>query len=235
MASAGSAWERRRVLGLPAVAAGGMLVSSAHARTPAAVAAPAEEVPPTEDLMREHGILKRVLLIYQEAERRLRNGTRLPPEALHDSADIIRTFIEQYHEHLEETFVFPRLRKAGKLVDTVQVLKTQHDKGRILTGRILAGATAQGLADARTRDRVIGAMRSFDRMYSPHEAREDTVVFPTFRDIMPAREFAEMGERFEDEEHRRFGAAGFTGVVDRVAGIEKELGIYDLTQFTPHV
>ncbi|MEV5749530.1 hemerythrin domain-containing protein [Actinoallomurus sp. NPDC052308] len=234
MARIESVWERRRLLRLSAVTAGGVLVSAGGART-AAVAAPAEEVPPTEDLMREHGVLKRILLIYQEAERRLRAGTRLPPEALHDSADIIRTFIEQYHEHLEERFVFPRLRKAGKLVGTVSVLTTQHDKGRILTRRILAGATAQGLADARTRDRVIGAMRSFDRMYSPHEAREDTVVFPTFRDIMPAREFAEMGERFEDEEHRRFGAAGFTGVVDRVAGIEKELGIYDLSRFTPRV
>lgn len=235
MASADSAGERRRLLRLSAAAAGSVLISSAGARTPAAVAAAAEEVPPTEDLMREHGVLKRVLLIYQEAERRLRNGTRLPPEALHDSADVIRTFIEGYHERLEERFVFPRLRKAGKLVDTVKVLATQHDKGRILTRRILTGATAQGLADARTRDRVIDAMGSFDRMYSPHEAREDTVVFPTFRDIMPVREFAEMGERFEDEEHRRFGAAGFTGVVDRVAGIEKELGIYDLSKFTPHV
>ncbi|MFL6055009.1 MAG: hemerythrin domain-containing protein [Actinoallomurus sp.] len=233
MGSADPVWRRRRVLGLSAVAAGGVLLSPTGDRT--AVAAPAEEVPPTEDLMREHGVLKRVLLIYQEAERRLRNGTHLPPEALHDSADIIRTFIEQYHEHLEERFVFPRLRTAGKLVDTVGVLINQHDKGRILTRRILAGATAQGLADANTRTRVIGAMKSFDRMYSPHEAREDTVVFPTFRDIMPAREFAEMGERFEDEEHRRFGAAGFTGIVDRVAGIEKGLGIYDLSRFTPHV
>src|SRR5689334_10436098 len=96
------AWERRRLLRLSAATAGGVLVASTGVRTAAgaSVAAPAEEVPPTEDLMREHGVLKRVLLIYQEAERRLRSGTRLPPEALHDSADIIRTFIEQYHEHL---------------------------------------------------------------------------------------------------------------------------------------
>ena len=41
-----------------------------------------------------------------------------------------------------------------------------------------------------------------------------------------------MAETFEDEEHRRFGEAGFRGVVDRVADIEKSLGIYDLSQFT---
>jgi hemerythrin-like domain-containing protein len=235
MTSAGPAWERRRLLRLSAATAGGVLLSSAGDRTAAAGAAPAEEVPPTEDLMREHGVLKRVLLIYEEAERRLRDGTRLPPEALRESADVIRTFIEKYHEELEEKYVFPRLRQAGRLVDTVGVLKTQHEKGRILTGRILSGATAQGLADEHTRERVIGAMKSFHRMYAPHEAREDTVVFPAFRDIMPAREFAEMGERFEGEEHRRFGSAGFTGIVDRVAGLERDLGIYQLSQFTPDV
>jgi hemerythrin-like domain-containing protein len=234
MNSADPAWERRRLLRLSAVTAGGVLFSSTGART-AAIAAPAEEVPPTEDLMREHGVLNRILLIYREAERRLSNGTQFPPEALRQSADVIRTFIEQYHEHLEERFVFPRLRLAGKLVDTVGVLINQHDKGRILTRRILADATPQGLADPATRDRLVSTLKSFDRMYAPHEAREDTVVFPTFRDIMPAREFAEMGERFEAEEHRRFGAAGFTGIVDRVAGIEKELGIYNLSEFTPHV
>ena len=31
----------------------------------------------------------------------------------------------------------------------------------------------------------------------------------------------------------RFGQAGFQGVVDKVADIEKSLGIYDLSQFTP--
>jgi len=36
-----------------------------------------------------------------------------------------------------------------------------------------------------------------------------------------------------DEEHRKFGQEGFEGMVDKVAGLEKTLGIYDLKQFTP--
>lgn len=70
-------------------------------------------------------------------------------------------------------------------------------------------------------------------MFEPHEAREDTVVFPALRDVMSAVEFRDMAETFEDEEHRRFGEAGFQSVVDKVADIEKSLGIYDLSQFTP--
>jgi len=49
---------------------------------------------------------------------------------------------------------------------------------------------------------------------------------------VPAVQFRDMAETFEDEEHRRFGQTGFQGVVDKVAEIEKSLGIYDLSQFT---
>ena len=43
--------------------------TSLHKRTKATTEAgkPAEEVSPPEDLMREHGVLKRILLIYGEA------------------------------------------------------------------------------------------------------------------------------------------------------------------------
>jgi hypothetical protein len=44
---------------------------------------------------------------------------------------------------------------------------------------------------------------------------------------------AELGEQFEKEEDRLFGDEGFEKTVDQVAAIEKQLGIYDLAQFTP--
>ncbi len=82
-----------------------------------------EKVSPAEDLMREHGVLKRVLLIYGEAIRRIETSEDLPPEAVAYSAKIIRTFVEDYHEKLEEDSLFPRFEKAGKLVDLVQTLR----------------------------------------------------------------------------------------------------------------
>lgn len=77
-----------------------------HSATPAE-----EDVSPTEDLMREHGVLKRVILVYREALRRLATREDLPPETLAGAARIIRVFIEDYHEKLEEDFLFPRFRK----------------------------------------------------------------------------------------------------------------------------
>jgi hypothetical protein len=49
-----------------------------------------------------------------------------------------------------------------------------------------------------------------------------------------ANEFDAMAEDFEKDEHRKFGEDGFEMMVDRVAGLERALGIYDLAKFTPH-
>lgn len=189
--------------------------------------------PPDVDLMEEHGVLKRVLLIYQEALRRL-DGQQPPPvDAIHDGALIIHDFIEGFHEPLEEGYVFPRLRSAGQLTGTIDTLLLQHARGRERTQIILAGATAQGMATSSTRQQVAGAMTAFIAMYEPHEAREDTVVFPAFRALLTTEQLDGMAATFADLQRRQFGPAAFAAMVRHVATIEQSLGIYELDQFTP--
>jgi hemerythrin-like domain-containing protein len=193
-----------------------------------------EEIAPPEDLMREHGVLNRVLLVYDEAIRRLDAKADLRPDSLRDAAAIVRTFIEDYHEKLEEDYLFPRFEKAGRLADLTKVLRAQHQAGRRLTDHVTQLASLQALKDPARADTLKTALRQFIRMYRPHEAREDTVLFPALRDIVSKQEFAALGEDFEKKEHQLFGEGGFEKIVERVATIEKALGIYDLAQFTPH-
>jgi hemerythrin-like domain-containing protein len=192
-----------------------------------------EEVSPPEDLMREHGVLKRILLVYSEALRRIDANEDLPPEPIAESAKIIRSFVEDYHEKLEEDYLFPRFKKANKLVDLVDVLLQQHQGGRRLTDITMQFATNQALKNADDRRKLADSMRQFIRMYNPHEAREDTFLFPAFRGIVSAHEFDSLGEDFEKKEDELFGDDGFEKMVDKVATIEKKLGIYELSQFTP--
>lgn len=194
-----------------------------------------DEVSPAEDLMREHGVLKRVLLVYGEAIRRIDANQDLDTGVVMDSAKIIRSFIEDYHEKLEENFLFPRFKKAGKLTDLVDVLLQQHQGGRRLTDLTMQFATNQALKNTEDRWKLGDSLRQFIRMYNPHEAREDTVLFPEFRKIVSKNEYDSLGEDFEKKEHELFGEDGFEKMVDKVAGIEKQLGIYDLAQFTPKV
>ncbi|HWP08847.1 MAG TPA: hypothetical protein VNN72_24055 [Polyangiaceae bacterium] len=70
-------------------------------------------------------------------------------------------------------------------------------------------------------------------MYRPHAAREDTVLIPALRRILDRDAYRELGEQFEEEEHRRFGEHGFEETVAEVEKLEAALGIGDLERFTP--
>jgi metallophosphoesterase superfamily enzyme len=47
-----------------------------------------------------------------------------------------------------------------------------------------------------TRERVSRAMSAFVRIYEPHEAREDTVVFPAFRTLVGPEELNKLAATF---------------------------------------
>jgi hemerythrin-like domain-containing protein len=191
------------------------------------------EPPPGEDLMADHGLLIRVLLIYRTLGSAHAAGQPIPAHHLHDAALIIHDYIEAFHEELEEAYVFPRLRQAGRLTSTVSTLLLQHARGRQITQLLLADSGGNGQLPASAAGRVASAMAAFVRMYEPHEAREDTVIYPVFRSLLGPAAIAELGWRFAQLEHEQFGAGGFPAMVGRVAGIEQALGIYDLAQFTP--
>jgi len=215
--------SRRRFL--LAVAPGAALAAAARAAEEEA------EVGPAEDLMREHGVLRRVLFLYDEAAHRLDGSAALPLDALAGAAGIVKRVIEDYHEKLEENFVFPRLEKARQLTALTATLRQQHAAGRKVTADILRLSKGT-LADADRRS-LADRLRTFNRMYRPHAAREDTVLFPAFHNLVGNNAWGELGEQFEAEESKRLGDQGFERAVSQVAKLEEQFGIADLAQFTP--
>ncbi|MDA9436447.1 hemerythrin domain-containing protein [Bradyrhizobium sp. CCBAU 51627] len=191
-----------------------------------------EEVTPPEDLMREHGVLDRVLLLYEAGIRKFASNDDFDPALITQSAGIIRDFINNYHEKSEEEHVFPRFKTAGQMTDLVDILLRQHEAGRKVTDNILRLAPS-GRSNADDRRQLVGAMQSFITMYRPHAAREDTDLFPKLKDVVSSAEYDAMAEDFEKKEHELFGADGFEKMADRVAQLEQQMGTHDLNQFTP--
>ena len=191
-----------------------------------------EEVTPPEDLMREHGVLDRVLLLYEAAIGKYQSNQDFDPDLVTQSAEIIRDFINNYHEKSEETHLFPRFRQAGKMTDLVDTLLQQHNAGRGVTQTILT-LVPGSRKDADDRKRLIAAMQSFIRMYRPHAAREDTELFPMLHDLVSSNEYDAMAEEFEKKEHELFGEDGFEKMTAKVAALERQMGINDLNQFPP--
>ena len=265
--------SRRRFLCLTGGLAAGALLPAIPSTLRAA---PAEaRVSPMEDLMREHGVLRRVLLIYEEASIHLGRKIELPSGVIEDSALIMRRFIHDYHERLEEEEIFPRLQNNEKLNGLIAILVAQHKAGRRLTDSILKWSKPETVkaAEVKTEQQkqpaaveqiyggtpfithmlgkdtpemrmtregipqnnqgLLDAMDKFVRMYRPHAAREDTVLFTAFHSVVTPRELTRLSGKFEDRERELFGEQGFEKMVESVAGLEKALGIYDLSKFTP--
>jgi hemerythrin-like domain-containing protein len=225
--------SRRHLL----VGAAGLLLLPAPAFgqvNPKATKKTADSVPvtATEDLMREHGVLRRILLVYEAGARRIGQGEDIDPAVFTQAAEAMRDFIHDYHEKSEEDHIFPRFKKAGRMVELVDVLLVQHQAGRKLTERILQAAEASR-GNKEQRQAMIDAMQASITLYRPHAAREDTDVFPTVRSLMTPNEFEELGETLEKAETTKFGSDGFEKMAKRVEQIEKRIGTNDLAQVTP--
>lgn len=228
---------RRRLLVTAGVASVGLLAATDAGVVLAAETARQEkdeEVSAVEDLMREHGVLRRALLVYRESATKLRGDpASIDPKALYQTAMLFRTFGEDYHERkLEEPYIFPAVRKvSGDPASYVDVLIAQHNRGREITDYILAvtGKGAIGTGDAEPLARVFDTM---DLMYENHAAREDTIVFQAWKDALSAPQLHEMSKKFEDIEHQLFGKDGFEDAVEKIGQVELMLGFADLNRYT---
>ena len=234
--STNSSEERRDFLRAASAAGVGFILSGALNDVEATETLdPDKGVTAPEDLMKEHGVLNRCLLIYEAGIHRLRNKEDVSPQVFNHTAALIRSFVEEYHEKNEEKYIFPVFEKHKKLVDLVETLKTQHIAGRRVTAQILNLSSPTQFRSAENRTKLIASCESFIRMYRPHESREDTVLFPALRTILTPGQVEALGDKMEEDEHKVLGDEGFEKSVAKVEAIEKALGIYDLKQFTPKV
>ena len=169
------------------------------------------EVTATEDLMREHGVLRRALLVYSATAAKLRGDrASIPAEALQKTATLFRDFGEEYHEKkLEEAYIFPAVKKAGGLAATyADILIVQHARGREITDYILTVTRGAKLGVTNS-EPLAKAMDALVLMYRNHAAREDTIVFPAWKQTLTAADLDEMNDKFEDIEHEQFGEDGY--------------------------
>jgi hemerythrin-like domain-containing protein len=216
----------------------GMLIAAASLSGAACLERPekgakAWKIPPTEDLMREHGVLRRLMLIFDDIGGRLKEGVEFPLKVLVGASDIIRRFMQDYHEPNEQFHVFNWFGNAGKMVELVAILYQQHLAGRRLIDKVKILSTEENLKNSSERSKIAAFLNTFNQVYRRHAAWEDTMLFPAFRSIISPQDFAAVGEIFEREEEKAFGPNGYEKIVGEVADLEKNLGIYNIQQFTP--
>jgi len=199
-----------------------------------AATAPESEVTATEDLMREHGVIRRCLLLYAAAAPRLRSKPEsIDVAALRHTGELFRTFGEDYHEkQLEEAHIFPVIRKMKSVARYADVLTTQHQRGREITSYLLAVTNGPRISAAHAAP-LANALEGLVRMYEHHAAREDTIVFPAWKSNYTNKQLDALADEFEDIEKKTFGKDGFEDAEKKISGFEESFGIADIALFIP--
>lgn len=196
---------------------------------------PEPEVTATEDLMREHGVIRRALLVYEQLAEKIRKSpASVDAASLHKTAQLFRTFGEDYHERmLEEQHIFPIVRKMkGEAAKYPDVLVAQHQRGREITDYTLAVTNAAKIS-VQHGESLARAFEGLVRMYQNHAAREDTIVFPAWKANYSNKQLDELSDEFEDIERKMFGKDGFEDAEKSISGIEETFGFAAISQFTP--
>jgi hemerythrin-like domain-containing protein len=188
---------------------------------------------PIEVLMAQHSVLRRALLIYEECIRRLTNNEDFDHELIVETTEVINKVIINLHAPLEKAFIFPRFEKSEKYSKMAQILDEQHNAAGKVANEILKYSNKEFLTYPENKNEFISFFRMAIRVFRPHIDREDTEMFPEFKDFITVEEYYALGDRFIGLEESKFG--GLKNMVNRIEAVEKALGINDLGTFTPRV
>ncbi len=180
-----------------------------------------------ENIGRQHGLVFCILLVYATAAKQLQEKKETDFAALSDTRDLVREYMEQFHNDLsEEKYAMVWLDKANVLTAEVAELRKQHTVSRQLTDRLGVAIKNKQAQEAAT---TIG---QFINMYLGHAAWENGIVFPPVKKFVSEAQYIELGERLLEEEDKLFGKGGLEVVYDRVANLMRRFGIFDLSAFT---
>lgn len=194
-----------------------------------------KESSPMEDLMKEHGFVERILIMYQRLIDRADMEQYLDIPVINRSAKMIRDYVNNHHERDEERYIFPKFREARYVGDLVETLKEQHDRSRKIANELVDLSAKGANISEDERKRLVYLCGSFIHMYLPHIAHENSILFPVFYDIVSAEYLEDIREKMGEGERKILGETGFRGLVGRLSELERSIGVHDLRQFTPRL
>lgn len=194
-----------------------------------------EEGTAIELLDRQHGLLHRSVSILEEVRGGMDARMDLPPEIIQGTVEVIRRFLVDFHQKVEDKHLFPAFEAAKKMGGLIGVLREQHEAGTQLVEvlrQLAAGFSAKDLEKRRT---MASGIHKLSRMYRAHADREDTVLFPVFRQVVTPKAYDLVNAEVRKAEIQAGGMSAYEEAVQKLSGYENMLGIGDLSAFTLHL
>ena len=147
---------------------------------------------PIAILMDEHRVIEHVLTALELAQER----DDVPVSFYERAVDFIAHFADGCHHEKEEEALFPALERQGLPRDggPIGVMLHEHERGRDCVRRLRAAIDDESIESAKD------AAREYTALLRSHIAKEDQVLFPMARDVLPDDVFAGLAKRFDSVE-----------------------------------
>ena len=178
-------------------------------------------IPLTEDLMKEHALVTRILIIYDKCVEILSESPILSTISIvKQTAQIVRNFVENYHEYIEETYIFPLFSNDKKYDILIKELIHQHTISREITSSIITD-----IENIENIKNVIDNIKKFNKIYVAHINVEDLSLIKNVRSHISEDEFIKLSKKFDEIEDEKLGKHGFKKILKELILIEHKLGI----------
>ena len=162
---------------------------------------------PLDELMNEHRVIEQVLSALEEAADR-----EVPISFYEGVADFVANFADGCHHDKEETLLFASLEKHGvpRGAGPIGVMLHEHEVGRSCMKRLAVAISASDCAAARK------AAGDYTDLLRQHIQKEDNVLYPMAREILPADEIESLAHRFGEVEASRDDTAQYRDLAARL-------------------
>jgi hemerythrin-like domain-containing protein len=141
---------------------------------------------PTHILRHEHRVIEQVLRALNGMALKLKLGEPVPPEALGQALDFIRTFADHYHHRREEEYLFPFLEECGlgEAGGALSFLHEEHVRERELQSELELALDEYRHGDPGAASRILATSEQYASHLVAHMQKEDTLLFRFAEDLL---------------------------------------------------
>lgn len=158
------------------------------------------------DLIEEHRILEKILIMLAAEIISISEQNRIDPIAMHISIDCIRTYAGLSHQGKEENILFRELFKKDLLPEHTRIMKElirEHGYLRSIFAKWM-DANNRYLEGENTVPEIIFCLKELIQCYSQHMQREEEHFFIAIPEYFGAGERDEIRRRFYEYDEKIF-------------------------------
>lgn len=141
-----------------------------------------------DQLMEEHQLILQVLASFNRLADELRNGKVVSRLDLADFNRFFKDFADKCHHGKEEDRLFAAMNQAGfpKESGPIAVMLAEHAEGRSHVRVLWEIGQLSGPLTAREVGLIITHVSEFVALLSTHIGKEDHILYPMARSVLPA-------------------------------------------------